>query len=436
MSDINIVLSSPKYACLYKKEYRHIVLVSGRGTGKSWAVAESIIYHTHEFNCRVFCARTVQNSLTQSSWKTIKDCAIRLGVYDDYDWIESKSTIRCKLTTSEIYFGGIDNDPQKFKSTEGIDIFWYEESQTASQEALDIIFPTIRKQGSVLIWTANPRFEQDPFSRTFLINDVKREDTVVVKLIPEDNKFFPDVIKAEMEYCKRTDFEAYRHIWLGEFASSSSESLIQMDAIRACIKRPIEDQPYQVFAGLDIGATGDPTACYIRQGRKFIALKEWNEADHNKLIDYVIDFLNQYSAAMVMPDATGFGYTFAQNLSARYGQDRVVPINFGQSASMGGFANKRAQMAMTVRDAIVMGVSLPDEPTLIEELSTIRAYKTASDRWQIEPKSEIRSRLGRSTNWLDAIMLSYAIPDRTMLNANATMQAFNRISINASAWSN
>jgi len=209
-----------------------------------------------------------------------------------------------------------------------------------------------------------------------------------------------------------------------------------MDAIRACIKRPIEDQPYQVYAGLDIGATGDPTACYIRKGRKFVALKEWVEADHNKLIDIVIDYLNQYSVDMVMPDATGFGYTFAQNLSARFGSDRVVPINFGQSASMGGFANKRAQMAMTVRDAVVQGISLPDEASLIEELSTVRAYKTSSDRWQIEPKSDIRNRLGRSTNWFDALMLSYAIPDRAYVNPYATMQSFNRIAINASSWSN
>jgi hypothetical protein len=287
-----------------------------------------------------------------------------------------------------------------------------------------------------LIFTLNPRFETDPISKMFLTSDVNRDDTIIVKLNPEDNKYFPDVLKTEMEYCKRTDFESYKHIWLGEFASCSSESLIPMDSIRVCIGLPMEPQPYLRFAGLDVGATGDPTAMYIREGRRFIALQEWNEPDHHKLKDLVIEFANRHQVSTIIQDATGFGYTFAQMLSSSFGESRVIPVNFAQSATRQGFANKRAEMAMSVREAVMSGIQLPNNNDIIEELSSVRAWRTSSDKWQLESKKDIRSRLGRSTNWLDAIMLSYAIPDIPKSMVNNELQSFNSRVIMSSMWSN
>lgn len=410
-------LSSPKFEVLYEdNHYKHFVFISGRGTGKSWAIGDYIGYATHEHKVLVFCARTVQNSLAQSSWRIVKGSLERLGIIDDYELVESKSLMRCKTTGSEIIFGGIDSDPDKFKSTEGIDIFWYEEAHTVSKDALEMTIPTIRKPNSICIWSANPRFETDPFSREFL-GDTKRDNAIVVRLYPEDNKYFPDDLKKEMEYCKATDPESYRHIWLGEYASSSSESLCSMDAVKMCVGLPVVDSHNQTFAGLDIGATGDPTAIYIRRGRQYLAHKEWFQSDHGILLNDVCDYMSKHKVDLCMPDATGFGYTFAQNLQRHYGKDKVIPINFASSATIDGFVNRRAEMALSVRNGVNEGMELPNDPQLIEELGTVRIWRTQSNKWQLEGKNEIRSRLGRSSNWLDAIMLSKAIPDRFVTNS-------------------
>jgi hypothetical protein len=79
---------------------------------------------------------------------------------------------------------------------------------------------------------------------------------------------------------------------------------------------------------------------------------------------------------------------------------------------MPGFANRRAEMAASLRDAISAGNCIPNHSDLLEELGTVRAVKTKSNRWQLEDKTEIRKRLGRSCNWFDAAILLYATADR------------------------
>ena len=432
---IEFAPATVKFKPLYERtEYNHIVYESGRGCAKSWGISEAIVTNMLTYKMRVFCARSIQKSLSTSSWQTIKETASRLGVADKFEWVESKSLIRCPSTGSDCYFGGIENDPEKFKSTEGIDFFWFEEAQTATQEVIDVIRPTVRKDGSICVWSANLKYENDAFSRNFIGTD--DDKILVIHLTQDDNPFFPQKLRDEMEYMKRMDYEKYRHIWLGEFASASSEALIAMSAVTNCIGLDVGSTSTSiVIAGLDVGATGDATAGICRQGRRWLAMDEWHEADHIKLADLVTAWANDNSVDILCIDGTGFGYTFAQLVRQRLGDGRVMSVNFGSAALMPGYANRRAEMAAGLRDAIGSGVCISNHSDLIEELGTVRAFKTKSNRWQLEDKTEIRKRLGRSCNWFDAAILLYATPDRLKSTGryDNKSQMANKI-LQAAAW--
>ena len=60
-----------------------------------------------------------------------------------------------KMTTDQI------------KSMEGIDRAWIEEAQTISANSLEILIPTIRKAGSELWFSWNPRHASDPIDQRF-----------------------------------------------------------------------------------------------------------------------------------------------------------------------------------------------------------------------------------------------------------------------------
>jgi phage terminase large subunit len=62
-----------------------------------------------------------------------------------------------------IAFAGLqDHTAESIKSYEGFDVAWVEEAQTVSPKSLNLLRPTIRKPGSELWFSWNPRRKTDP----------------------------------------------------------------------------------------------------------------------------------------------------------------------------------------------------------------------------------------------------------------------------------
>ena len=109
------------------RPHRYKVFHGGRGSGKSWQVAQALIVMANAGRIRVLCCREIQNSIRESSYQLFKDTAERLGLSDRFEFIESE--IRNKLTGSKFIFKGLLRNEQPVKSTEDIDICWVEEAQ-------------------------------------------------------------------------------------------------------------------------------------------------------------------------------------------------------------------------------------------------------------------------------------------------------------------
>ncbi len=72
------------------------------------------------------------------------------------------------------------------------------------------------------------------------------------------------------------------------------------------------------------------------------------------------------------------------------------------------YANRRAECYWRLRRALERGeVALPDEPKLVEELLAVRFEVTSEGKLKIEPKKNIRVRLGRSPDYADALVNSF-----------------------------
>ena len=80
--------------------------------------------------------------------------------FTDYEIL--KDSITNTATGTEILFTGIRNNTNEIKSMEGIDICWVEEAQSITEQSLDVLTPTIRKEGSQIIFTFNRFTELDP----------------------------------------------------------------------------------------------------------------------------------------------------------------------------------------------------------------------------------------------------------------------------------
>lgn len=234
-----------------KAKKRYKVLYGGRGSAKSWTVAKHLVIKA-AFSCiRVLCTREYQSSVKDSVYKLLCDQISKLGLEKFFDI--QRDVIR-GIYGSEFIFKGLKNNPEEIKSTEGIDICWVEEADKVSKLSWNILIPTIRKEDSEIYITFNPEEEKSETYQRFIVN--ANEDVIKLELNFNDNPWFPEVLRKEMEYCKKVDFEAYEHIWLGKF-KKYSQSLIfgNKFVIESC-----ESPEFQEFLfGADWGYADDPT---------------------------------------------------------------------------------------------------------------------------------------------------------------------------------
>jgi phage terminase large subunit len=116
-----------------------------------------------------------------------------------------------------IFQGMQDHTADSIKSLEGFDGAWVEEAQSLSERSLTLLRPTIRKPGSELWFSWNPRRKSDPVDKLLRGDDLPT-DAIVVRANWSDNPWFPDVLEQERQDCKRTQPEQYGHIWEGDYA--------------------------------------------------------------------------------------------------------------------------------------------------------------------------------------------------------------------------
>ena len=254
-------LKTPEWALTLLDPSRYKGAWGGRGSGKSHMFAEMMLEeHIMNQSQSSVCVREIQKSLNQSVKRLLemKIQEMNAGAYFEVQ----DAVIKSKKADGRIIFQGMQNHTaDSIKSLEGYDRAWVEEAQSLSQTSLDLLRPTIRKPGSELWFTWNPRQASDPVD-LLLRGPTPPKDANVIKVNYADNPWFPSVLKDEMEYDKRRDPDKYQHVWRGEYLQNSESRVFR--------NWRIEDFDAPVDAihrlGADWGFSVDPTTlvrCHI-----------------------------------------------------------------------------------------------------------------------------------------------------------------------------
>ena len=114
------------------------------------------------------------------------------------------------------YIGMQDHTAESVKSFEAYDAALIEEAQTLSARSLELLRPTIRKPGSEIWASWNPRNANDPVD-ALLRGQHPPESSVVVKALYKDNPWFPKELEAERQHDLRFNRDRYAHIWEGDY---------------------------------------------------------------------------------------------------------------------------------------------------------------------------------------------------------------------------
>lgn len=241
------------FAELYEP-HRYKVYYGGRGSGKSWAVARALIAMSDFGMTRILCCREVQNSIKDSSYQILKDMAERMGLANRFTFKDAE--IVHNGTGSRFIFSGLLRNENSIRSKEGIDICWIEEASSVSQRSWDVLIPTIRKPGSELWLTFNPLTVDDP-TNVFIENPPP--NAFVRKVNYWDNPFFPEVLREQMEWDKKNDFEKYLHVWEGYPLTISDAQVFKGRFVVEPIPDDLWKKADRLFFGADFGFARDPS---------------------------------------------------------------------------------------------------------------------------------------------------------------------------------
>jgi phage terminase large subunit len=198
----------------------------------------------------------------------------------------------------------------------------------------------------------------------------------------------------------------------GQFPPSSFNALIGPDEIQAAVNRRYREVDFDRSArilGIDVARYGaDSSIIFPRQGLQAFDPLQYRNIDGNQGAEVTVRKWNDWEADAVFIDNTGgFGASWIDNL-LRLGKS-PIGIHFSQESGDPQYFNKRTEMAFKCIEWIKRGGALPDCMELSQAL-TQTTYTFKGEKLLLEPKEEIKKKLGFSPDHMDALCLTFALP--------------------------
>lgn len=280
---IALNIDTPRWAVPLLKPARYKGIHGGRGSGKSWMLAEMLVEKcVTEPGTHAVCIREVQKSLAQSAKRVIESKIQALGVGHLFEVQKAeiktpggfnKRTGKIEPSGLIIFQGMQNHTAESIKSLESYDIAWVEEAQTLSETSLRILRPTMRKPGSEIWFSWNPRKKDDPVDDFFRGNSKRSKatgkwesppDSIVVEANWQDNPWFHETeMVVDKDYDFRRDRDMYAHVWGGDYEKNSQARVFNNWRIEYFDPPPAGTI---LYGGADWGFSQDPTVgliCFI-----------------------------------------------------------------------------------------------------------------------------------------------------------------------------
>lgn len=210
----------------------------------------------------------------------------------------------------------------------------------------------------------------------------------------------------------------------GKFPNSAGteNSVIPYEFLIACKSNELpEGSPCE--AGIDVGGGGDRTIIRERVGMRAGRVKEFKDIDPMRTIGMLVEKINEWQIEKVKIDSIGIGwgvYGRLRELSTKHNHDKtetvhnaeVIPVNFANASSDPvKFLNLRAEVWWNVgRENSRLArwdLSLVDDDVIAELSAPEYIITNSKGTVKVEPKDDIRKRIGMSPDHADALLLAF-----------------------------
>lgn len=222
-----------------------------------------------------------------------------------------------------------------------------------------------------------------------------------------------------------TSSSIYVNRVLGEFHAGDEDSVIPLAWAEAAVERWLEwdlvgrpgtELDYPRTVGVDVAREGtDKTVLAVRNGPALVELRRSVKETTMQTTGRVAGILDADPARTAIVDVIGIGAGVVDRL--REMGHKVQAFNASarterlDATGEMGFPNSRSAAWWGMREqldpSVGSDVCLPDDEMLLGDLSAPQWKVLSGGKIQVEPKDDIRKRLGRSTDDGDAVVQAY-----------------------------
>ena len=351
---------------MFLRPKRFIVLIGGRGSGKTVAKGGHGLIGMHDLGRNLMCIREFQSSVADSVHAVLSAEVSRLE-FDNSDVTDR--TIKFTHNNSMARFMGLSRNPESIKSVFGFLDWWIEEAQFLSEKSLRVLTPTARKKpvkglpGKMkevdskevdmddvqMVFCGNPASSEDPFSQRFIVpfmteldQDGVFEDDMhlIIKMNHSDNPWFDDSgLEDERLFdLKNLPRSTYDWVWEGGFNDDIENGLIKPEWFDSCIDahEKLNMKPFGVKRVVhdpsDLG--NDPKATLIRAGNIITNVVQRTDLDVNEGSDWALGLAINEGADVYEWDVGGMGVTLKRDVNAALDGKRITAHQFNGASKV------------------------------------------------------------------------------------------------------
>jgi len=360
---------------------RFIVIIGGRGSGKSVGVADITLIDSIDTGAKTYCLREYQSSIKNSVHSLLKDEIKRLEL-PGFD--TQQNTI---LFNGEdaFQFAGLARNVDSIKSAHGFKRYAVEEAQFISEDSLTALTPTARKKPKKgmpteleevtdtdnvsMIFIANPQSSADPFSQRF-INPFKGELDkngfyeddlhLIVVMNYQDNPWYKQSgLEDERVWDWRNRSRAmYDHIWDGAFNDDVEDAIIKAEWFDAAVDAHKLEHLKELFkphgakvAAHDCSDTGKDAKSYVlRHGSIIQKVKEKTDGEIDEGCDWATGNAIEDNVGLFVWDGDGMGAGLKRQVSDAFAGTNISYQMFRGSLS-GSAQDNAEKIYMPVNDS-------------------------------------------------------------------------------------
>ena len=329
----------------------------------------------------LFC-REFQNSLKESSFAQLVECIQSVPWLEDSyeigrDYIRGHNGTEC-------LFSGLARNTGSTKGLTDIDYVVVEEAEDLSQNSIDILDKTIRKDGSTCVYLWNPCLRNSPIDKLFRQNPP--DNSIVIEINHTDNPWSSSLMERKRLRDKQNDPVNYPWIWEGKYRESSETNPFLSYTIGP--KRYIEPDAYNpehMHRVISI----DPSQCVgadnfvmVEQGRDYsgdthlIDVYSTNKAPLNERLDKVLQFVKRRRPNFLVIERNTDSITFIEVLQLYLKSNDVhIEIEEPTAASRG---KKEDYIVNWLQPVLQSGVYYCNLSTILDTIHS-RLYSFSVD---------------------------------------------------------